>query len=58
MLSSYRVAILSGEEDPIPCHPRRLIGLVLVERGISLEHIRDDGTGPDTNWPANPSSAA
>ena len=43
-ISSYRVAILCGEEDPISCHRRRLVGRVLVERGITLEHIRGDGT--------------
>jgi uncharacterized protein (DUF488 family) len=43
-ISTYRVAILCGEEDPISCHRRRLVGRVLVERGISLEHIRGDGS--------------
>lgn len=43
-ISAYRVAILCGEEDPISCHRRRLVGRVLVERGITLEHIRGDGS--------------
>ena len=43
-MSTYRVAILCGEEDPISCHRRRLVGRVLVERGVTLEHIRGDGS--------------
>ncbi len=43
-ISAYRVAILCGEEDAISCHRRRLVGRVLVERGIALEHIRGDGS--------------
>lgn len=42
--ASYRVALLCGEEDPISCHRRRLVGRVLSERGISVEHIRGNGT--------------
>lgn len=43
-LAAHRIAILCGEEDPISCHRRRLVGRVLVERGIALEHIRGDGS--------------
>ena len=42
-ISTYRIAILCGEEDPISCHRRRLVGRVLVERGIELAHLRGDG---------------
>ena len=40
----YRVALLCGEEDPISCHRRRLVGRTLIERGLPLEHIRGDGS--------------
>ena len=40
----YRVALLCGEEDPISCHRRRLVGRTLVQRGMLLEHIRGDGS--------------
>lgn len=39
----YRVAIMCAEEDPLNCHRRLLIGPVLRERGIVLDHIRGDG---------------
>lgn len=39
-----RVAILCAEEDPLHCHRRRLVGRVLVERGMGVEHIRGDGS--------------
>jgi uncharacterized protein (DUF488 family) len=39
----YRIALLCGEEDPVSCHRRRLVGRTLRERGISLAHIRGDG---------------
>ena len=43
-VEQYRVALLCGEEDPISCHRRRLIGRTLIERGMLLEHIRGDGS--------------
>jgi uncharacterized protein (DUF488 family) len=39
----YRVAIMCGEENPFGCHRRLLIGRVLKERGISIQHIRGNG---------------
>jgi uncharacterized protein (DUF488 family) len=41
--TDYRIALLCGEEDPISCHRRRLVGRTLRERGVSLAHIRGDG---------------
>jgi uncharacterized protein (DUF488 family) len=38
-----RVAILCGEEDPTDCHRRLLVGRVLQDRGVRVEHIRGDG---------------
>ena len=40
----HRIALLCGEEDPISCHRRRLVGRVLVSRGTILEHIRGTGS--------------
>src|SRR5206468_5365685 len=43
-IDEYRVAILCAEEDPTGCHRRLLVGRVLSERGISVDHIRGDGS--------------
>jgi len=40
---TYRVAVMCAEEDPLDCHRRLLIGRVMKERGIALDHIRGDG---------------
>jgi len=40
---TYRVAVMCAEEDPLNCHRRLLIGRVLKERGVALDHIRGDG---------------
>ena len=42
-LDRYRVAIMCSEEDPSGCHRRLLVGRVLVEAGIAVDHIRGDG---------------
>jgi uncharacterized protein (DUF488 family) len=42
-LGQYRVAMLCAEEDPAGCHRRLLVGRVLAQRGIVVEHIRGDG---------------
>jgi uncharacterized protein (DUF488 family) len=39
----YRIVLVCGEEDPISCHRRRLVGRTLRERGVTLAHIRGDG---------------
>jgi uncharacterized protein (DUF488 family) len=38
------VAIMCSEEDPRRCHRHRLIEPSLRERGVSVRHIRGDGT--------------
>ena len=43
-IRSRRVALLCSEEDPAGCHRRLLVGWVLVERGITVRHIRGDGS--------------
>jgi uncharacterized protein (DUF488 family) len=36
--------LLCSEEDPARCHRRLLVGRTLEERGITLLHIRGDGS--------------
>lgn len=43
-LQDYRIAILCSEENPTHCHRRLLVGRVLVERGVTVCHIRADGS--------------
>jgi len=38
------VVLLCSEEDPTLCHRRLLVGRALEERGVSLRHIRGDGS--------------
>jgi uncharacterized protein (DUF488 family) len=42
-LREFRVALLCSEENPMGCHRRLLIGRVLGERGVAVDHIRGDG---------------
>lgn len=42
-IKKYRVAIMCSEEDPSGCHRRLLVGRVLADMGIVLDHIRGDG---------------
>jgi len=42
-IREYKVAMLCAEENPAACHRRRLIGRVLLNRGIQVDHIRGDG---------------
>ena len=43
-LRTSTVALLCSEEDPARCHRRLLVGRALEERGITLRHIRGDGS--------------
>src|SRR5207253_4760547 len=38
-----KLAILCSEEDPIGCHRRLLVGRVLEEKGLRINHVRGDG---------------
>jgi uncharacterized protein (DUF488 family) len=38
------VVLLCSEEDPTRCHRRLLVGWALEERGVTLRHIRGDGS--------------
>ena len=42
-LRAHRVAVMCSEEDPSDCHRRLLVARVLLERGISVHHVRGDG---------------
>lgn len=42
-LRQYVVAALCAEENPANCHRRLLVGRVLGERGVAVDHIRGDG---------------
>jgi hypothetical protein len=34
---------MCAEEDPLNCHRRLLIGRVIWDRGVALDHIRGNG---------------
>lgn len=42
-IGKYRAAIMCSEESPVDCHRRRLVGPVLMQRGVELKHIRGNG---------------
>ena len=42
-IREYKVALLCAEENPAVCHRRLLVGRVLLDHGIQVEHIRGDG---------------
>jgi uncharacterized protein (DUF488 family) len=42
-IREYKVAMLCAEENPAVCHRRLLVGRVLLDRGIQVDHIRGDG---------------
>ncbi len=42
-LREYKVALLCAEENPAACHRRLLVGRVLLEHGVEVEHVRGDG---------------
>src|SRR5712675_1166773 len=42
-IREYKVAMLCAEENPAACHRRLLVGRVLLNHGIQVEHIRGDG---------------
>lgn len=42
-IKKYRVTLLCGEENPRNCHRRLLIGRVLRDQGVAVEHIRGNG---------------
>ncbi len=43
-IQNYRTAILCSEENPSICHRRLLVSRVLFEQGVTVYHIRGNGT--------------
>lgn len=43
-MEGYRVALMCAEKDPLACHRTILVTRNLVSRGISAQHILEDGT--------------
>jgi uncharacterized protein (DUF488 family) len=39
----YRVVVMCGEEDPMDCHRRLLVGRVVERHGFRVLHLRGDG---------------
>lgn len=46
-ISRFKVALMCGEEDPTNCHRRNLIGHILKKKGITVKHIRGNGSIQD-----------
>ena len=42
-MSSYRVAVMCAEKDPLDCHRAVLIGRTLAGDDVSVQHIGADG---------------
>ncbi|MEQ1829882.1 MAG: DUF488 domain-containing protein [Pirellula sp.] len=42
-IQTFRVAMMCSEEDPSVCHRHRLVAKVLRQRGVPIQHIREDG---------------
>ncbi len=42
--SQSRIAIMCSEEDPSHCHRHHLIGRYLTQQGVTVLHIRSDGS--------------
>ena len=42
-MSSYRIALMCSEKDPISCHRTILVGRRLEKDGIEIKHILEDG---------------
>jgi uncharacterized protein (DUF488 family) len=40
----YRAAVMCAEENPARCHRRLLVTRALVDRGVTVLHIRGDGS--------------
>ena len=42
-IRNYRVVLMCSEENPANCHRRLLVGRVLAEKGVQVQHIRGAG---------------
>jgi uncharacterized protein (DUF488 family) len=43
-IARHRVCLMCAEREPLDCHRCLLVGRALTERGLTLGHIRADGT--------------
>lgn len=43
LAQGQKVAIMCSEEDPSTCHRHHLIGKALLQKGVNVIHIRNDG---------------
>lgn len=43
-MQTHRIAMMCAEQHPLDCHRCRLVGRVLLRRGIDTRHILPDGT--------------
>lgn len=39
----FQIALMCGEENPMHCHRRLLLGRVLEQKGLEVKHIRANG---------------
>ena len=44
LMQCHRVGLLCGEENPYKCHRRSVVGRRLQSKGITVQHIRADGS--------------
>lgn len=49
-----RLAIMCSEENPTHCHRRLLVAKVLLEQGLTVSHIRRDGSSEAEPGPIDP----
>jgi uncharacterized protein (DUF488 family) len=40
----YRIALMCSERDPLDCHRCLLVSRALVQRGVGVSHVMDDGS--------------
>lgn len=57
-IEQYRVAIMCSEENPASCHRRLLVAKVLLEQGLTVTHIRGDGSAEIESEPIDLSEGA
>jgi len=43
-MEQYRIALMCAEKDPLDCHRAVLVARRLFETGVSVNHIKGDGT--------------
>lgn len=43
----FRIALMCSEHDPLDCHRCLLVGRALIERGVSVKHIKSNGDVAD-----------